>query len=159
MTIKTPAYCYAFRITAFYDADTLVGDLDMYDHVWKRDEIIRLYGINSQEIRRSKSKGVDADDVALGYDHRDALIRLLGLDPTGYDRKARYHKLAEPVEVIIQTIKDQSGKFGRLLGIIHLDGVNINEAMRDVIGGVEFYDGKSHPANTPIVPPWERIAA
>jgi len=159
MTIKTPAYCYGFRITAIYDADTLVGDLDMYDHVWKRDEIIRLYGINSMEIRRSKAKGIGAKEVAQGYDHRDALIRFLGLDPSNFERKARYHPLDEPVWVVVQTIKDRSGKFGRLLGIIHKDGVNVNEAMRDVIGSVEFYDGKSHPADTPIAPPEQGIAA
>lgn len=152
--ITSPAYRYNFNVTAIYDGDTVVGNLDMYDHVWKAEETIRLYGINSQEIRRSSAKGIDAEDVQVGYDHRDALIRGLGLDPSDYDRKVRYHELAKPVSVIIETIKDTSGKFGRLLGILHKDGVNLNELMRDVIGGVEFYDGKTYPADFPICPPY-----
>lgn len=64
-----------------------------------------------------------------------------------------------PVWVVIQTVKDDSGKFGRLLGIIHKpsgDGetsTNLNEVLRDVIGGVEFYDEKEYPADHPIRPP------
>jgi hypothetical protein len=151
--ITRPAYRYGFLIRAIYDADTILGDLDMFDHVWKANEKIRLYGINAQEIKRSKSKGIDADDVEVGYDHRDEFIHLLGLDPADYPRRVRYHELKTPVWVIIETIKDDSGKFGRLLGIIHKDGVNLNEAMRDVIGGVEFYDGKTYPPDYPINPP------
>lgn len=151
--VTKPSYRYGFLITAIYDGDTIVGDLDMYDHVWKDGETIRLYGINCQEIKRSKAKGIDADDVQIGFDHRDAFIELLGLDPADFARKVKYHKLEKPVWVVMETVKDKSGKFGRLLGIIHKDGRNINEAMRDVIGGVEFYDGKVWPVGTLIIPP------
>lgn len=151
--VTSPAYRYGFNITAIYDADTIKGNLDMYDGIWQSDEIIRLYGINAQEIKRSKAKGIDSDDVQVGYDQRDIFIRALGLDPANFDRKVRYHKLAVPVYVVMETVKDRSGKFGRLLGIVHKNGVNVNEIMRDVIGGVEFYDGKDWPANTPIIPP------
>jgi len=84
--IYSPAYRYGFLLKAIYDGDTIVGDLDMYDHVWKANEIIRLYGINCQEIKRSKAKGLDADDVQVGFDHRDELIRFLGLDPADFQR-------------------------------------------------------------------------
>ena len=175
--VTQPAYRYGALVTAIYDADTIICDIDVFSRMWKKDEIIRLYGINAQEIKRSKSKGIDADDVQDGYDQRDELIEALGLDPDNYPRKVRYHdvsqtiiegldldgdgvpdvfeyrELSTPVWVVIETIKDDNGKFGRLLGVIHKDGVNINEKMRDVIGGVEFYDGKEHPADTPIRPP------
>jgi len=118
--ITRPAYRYGALVTAIYDADTIICDIDVFDHMWKKDEIIRLYGINAQEIKRSKAKGIDAADVQDGYDQRDELI---------------------------------GGKFGRLLGIVHKDGVNLNEHMRDTIGGVEFYDGKVYTADTPIRPP------
>lgn len=177
MTVTSPAYRYGALVTAIYDADTIICDIDTFDHMWKKDEIIRLYGINAQEIKRSKAKGIDSDDVQVGYDQRDTLIEMLGLDPENYPRRVKYHDVAKsiivgldldgdgepdefdyrvlpsPVWVIIETIRDDSGKFGRLLGIIHKDGRNINEAMRDVIGGVEFYDGKSYPADHPIRPP------
>ena len=172
-----PGYRYGALVTAIYDADTIICDIDVFNHMWKKDEIIRLYGINAQEIKRSKAKGIDARDVQDGYDQRDVLIEALGLDPASYPRKVKYHdvsknilagldldgdgepdvfeyrELPAPVWVVIETIKDDSGKFGRLLGIIHKDGVNLNETLRDVIGGVEFYDGKTHPADTPIRPP------
>lgn len=151
--ITAPAYRYGFLIKAIYDGDTIAGDLDMYDGIWQANEIIRLYGIDCQEIKRSKAKGIDSDDVQIGYDHRDAFIRLLGLDPSDFDRKVRYHELPKPVWVVLETVKDKSGKFGRLLGIVHKDGRNLNEAMRDIIGGVEFYDRKDWPADTPITPP------
>jgi len=175
--ITRPAYRYGALVTAIYDADTIICDIDVFDHMWKKDEIIRLYGINAQEIKRSKAKGIDAADVQDGYDQRDELIEALGLDPDNYPRKVKYHdvsskilqaldldgdgepddflyrELPTPVWVVLETIKDDSGKFGRLLGIVHKDGVNLNEHMRDTIGGVEFYDGKVYTADTPIRPP------
>lgn len=78
------------------------------------------------------------------------MITALGLDPADFPRRFRYHQLADPVYVVIETIKDASIKFGRFLGIIHKVGRNLNEEMRDIIGGVKFYDGNVWPANTPI---------
>lgn len=179
--VFNPAYRYGALVTAIYDGDTIICDIDTFDHMWKRDEIIRLYGINCQEIKRSKSRGVDADDVQVGYDQRDTLIQCLGLDPADYPRKVKYHDVSQsiltaldldgdgepddfdyrvfpsPVWIVLETIKDKSGKFGRLLGIIHKDGKNLNEAMRDVIGGVEFYDSKTYPADYPITSPSRAI--
>ena len=156
-SIIAPAYRYGFLVKAIYDGDTIIGDLDMFDHVWKASETIRLYGINCQEIRQSKAKGITAADVQIGYDHRDTLIRFLGLDPADFPRKVKYQELAAPVWVVMETVKDESGKFGRLLGIVHKDGRNLNEHMRDVIGGVEFYDGKTWPKDTSIMPPQNTV--
>jgi len=180
--VFNPAYRYGALVTAIYDGDTIICDIDTFAHMWKKDEIIRLYGINAQEIKRSKSRGIDSDDVQHGYDQRDVLIKSLGLDPENYPRKVKYHEvstsilealdldgdgepddfdyriLPSPVWVVIETVQDKSGKFGRLLGIIHKDGVNLNEAMRDVIGGVEFYDGKTYPSDYPISSPASRVA-
>jgi len=147
------AYTYGAFITAIYDADTVICDIDVFNSMWKKNEIIRLYGINANEIKRSSSMGRGDDHVALGFEHRDALIKALGLNPDDFPKKVRYHKLKEPVWVIIQTVQDSGGKFGRLLGIIHKDGVNVNEVLSDKIGGVEFYDGKEYPADYPIRPP------
>lgn len=175
--VTRPGYRYGALVTAIYDGDTIICDIDWGKKYWSKDEIIRLYGINAQEIKRSKAKGIDAADVQVGYDHRDVLIEGLGLDPSNFPRKVKYHDVSRtilegldldgdgqpddfdyrvfptPVWIILDTIKDDSGKFGRLLGIIHKHGVNLNEKLRDVIGGVEFYDGKTYPADYPIRAP------
>jgi len=181
--VTRPGYRYGALVTAIYDADTLIVDLDVFDHMWKKDEIIRLYGVNAQEIKRSKAKDIDAEDVQEGYDQRDVVIETLGLDPENFPRKVKYHdvsktilrgldldgdgvpdvfeyyELPSPVWVIIETVKDDSGKFGRLLGVVHkpnddgVTSVNVNEVVRDLVGGVEFYDNKTYPADYPIRPP------
>ena len=150
--ITSAGWTYQAKVTAIYDADTIMLDIDLFDHFWAHDRIIRLYGINAMEIKKSRSKGIDADDVELGFQRRDELMTALGIDPLLYPHKVKYHKLSEPVPVIIQTVKDTRGKFGRYLGIIHKDGININEVMRDHIGGCEFYDGKHYPPDYPIRP-------
>jgi len=173
--ILKPAYTYAAQVVGIYDGDTLVMNIDLYDNLWKHNEIIRMYGINANELKKSVAKNRGADHVLKGWEDRDVLINGLKLNPDNFPRKVKYHDTAKaikvaldidgdgepdhfeycqyptPVDVVIQTIKKE--KFGRMLGIIHKDGVNLNEMMRDQIGGVEFYDQKIWPANTPIIPP------
>lgn len=176
--ITKPCYRYTALITAIYDADTFVCEIDWGKGQWTKGEVVRMYGINAQEIKRSKAKGIGDAEVEDGFDDRDDLLEVLGLDPSNFPRKVKYQdvsskiltaldldgdgepdvfeyrEFATPVEVIIETVLDKE-KFGRMLGIIHRpsDGLNINEYMRDIIGGVEFYDGKTYPADYPIRPP------
>ena len=150
--ITNPAYTYAFTITHVRDGDSFKGILDRGFNDFRADVECRQYGNNAQEITRSKAQKRGSKEVKEGYGHRDALLTALGIDPLTIPRKAQFMRVP-PTKVIIQTIKDSTGKYGRLLTIAHYNGVNINEVMRDVIGGVEFYDGKDYPINHPIRPP------
>ena len=148
--ITKPAYTYSADITHIYDGDNVKCNIDLYDRQWKIGETIRLYGIDAHEIKRSKTHNRDSAHVKIGYDQRDALLKFLGLDPNNFRRVAKYQKIETPIRVIIQTLQDESGKFGRLLGILHKNGINVNEQMRDVIGGVNFFDDKTYTKDYPI---------
>ena len=164
-----PNYTYNFIVTHIYDGDNVIGELDQGFNDFKKGRELRFYGINAQEIRKSKAKGIGDKEVKIGYDQRDALIEMLGNHPSHYDRIAKYQRLARPCPLVIQTIKDTSGRYGRLLAVCHKaiykkmhlypsGSFNINEAMRDIIGGVEFYDRKTYPADHPIRPPADNAA-
>ncbi|MEN0088347.1 MAG: thermonuclease family protein [Pseudomonadota bacterium] len=103
---RVPADCgfYAYKavITQVYDGDTVTADVDLGFKTWRRDERLRLFGIDAPELR-----GAERPD---GLKSRDALRqRLLNQ------------------QVTICTIKDKTGKYGRYLAEIFLDGENIND--------------------------------
>jgi micrococcal nuclease len=102
-------YHYRAIVIDVYDGDTVTVDLDLGFHVWKRGEKIRLANIDAPELTgESKAAGKAAGDFL-----RDLVLNK---------------------NVIIQTIKSSSGndkqeKYGRYLGIIWLDGVNVNDLL------------------------------
>lgn len=149
----SPQYIYKGQVTHVYDADTWIVRLDLGLNTEKTDLIIRLYGVNAREIKRNKARRIFSDHVKQGYADRDFILTELGEDPSKFKKTPRYQSLHQPVDVVVTTIKDKSGKFGRLLAIIHHNGVNLNELLRDRVGSVEFYDGNTWPSNTPIVAP------
>jgi len=108
MAINRAAYTYRALVTDIYDADTIICDIDIFDNTWKKNERIRLYGINANEIKRSKSKGRGDAHVEIGFKHRDVLITALGLDPRDFPQKVTYHELAESGE--LGTDEDGDGK-------------------------------------------------
>ncbi len=95
-------YTYNAHVVSIYDGDTITVDIDLGFDVILRKIKVRLYGINSPEVRGStKTKGTVS---------RDALrARLLDKD------------------IVLKTVQDKQEKFGRWLGIIELDGENIND--------------------------------
>lgn len=97
-------YLYNATVTRVIDGDTIVVDLDLGMNTIITGLKIRLYEINAPEKRgRWKVKGIES-------------LQFL------YD-------LIEDKNVLIQTIKDKKGKYGRLLGIIYYDNENINQRM------------------------------
>ena len=94
-------YQYRAIITDVYDGDTVTADIDLGFDIWRRNERLRLYGIDAPEVRgQERQKGLLA---------RDALReRLVGK------------------EVTICTIKDKTGKYGRYLVRIFERGRLIN---------------------------------
>ena len=99
-------YYYKAHVTYVYDGDTITCDIDCGFGLKMIKTKIRLYGINTPEIRGEESE--------IGIQVRDIL------------RKKIHGK-----NILLQTIKDKKGKYGRYLGILHLeeDGkyININD--------------------------------
>ena len=98
-------YCYRAIVTRVIDGDTLVVDIDLGLGVWKKDERIRLLGLNTPELR-------DAGGVAA-------------------KEYVESKMLAQPV--FIQTRKDKKGKYGRYLGVIYFyhgaQVINLNDLL------------------------------
>lgn len=95
-------YTYNAHVVSVYDGDTITVDIDLGFDVNMRSLKIRLYGINAPEVRGSTK--------LLGLSSRDALrARILDKD------------------IVIRTIRDKQEKYGRWLGLLELDGENIND--------------------------------
>jgi len=109
---------YRAIVTGVYDGDSITIDIDLGFNNWKKNQKIRLFGINTPEIRGEERPG--------GLVARDRLRELI-LDK----------------EIIITSYKDKSGKYGRWLATVFLkqDGMfeNINtlllaEGLAEVYG-------------------------
>ncbi|NOY61786.1 MAG: thermonuclease family protein [Gammaproteobacteria bacterium] len=97
-------YTYKAKITSVYDGDTVTANVDLGFKTWAHGEKIRLYRINTPEVR--------------GVERPQGLI----------SRDWLREKLMDK-EVLIRTVRDKKGKYGRYLAEIFLDGVNINEQL------------------------------
>lgn len=110
--IAEQLYTYRARISTetdrdpIYDADTLRLDIDLGFGIWKHAEVVRLARIDAWEVRGSeRTRGLAARDFV-----RDHL-------PPG-------------TAVLIETIKDARGKYGRYLAEIHLgDGTLLSDVL------------------------------
>ncbi len=96
-------YYYRAKVVYVYDGDTPTLDIDQGLDT-RRSERIRMIGIDAPELR--------GPEKAEGYKSRDALSKLI---------------LGQ--EVVLVTDKDKRGKYGRLLGTIYFNDVNVNEWM------------------------------
>lgn len=87
-------YHYYAKVVSIYDADTLRLDVSLGFGLWKKNEPIRLFGINAPEVRgKERAKGLES---------KAFLQQLLPVNS----------------DVILETKKDKKGKYGRYLGII-----------------------------------------
>lgn len=107
--MKESLYHYNAIVTSVYDGDTCTVDIDLGLHTWIKAEKLRLFRINAPEIRgRERKKGLKS---------RDALRNLI---------------LGK--KVLIETIKDRKGKYGRYLAEIWMqndngDWINVNDLL------------------------------
>lgn len=116
LKVKSKLYHYTAHVTDVYDGDTITVDIDMGMGIWQRAVRIRLWRINTSEVRGSeREQGLAVRDYvrSLILD-RDILLRTI-LDKRGQDR---------------------TGKYGRLLGEVLVeenDGrmLNINQLLLD----------------------------
>jgi micrococcal nuclease len=90
-------YHYRAEVASVYDGDTIRADIDLGLEVWIKNTPLRLYGINTPEVR-----GAEKVD---GYKARDRLKVLL----TGRD-------------LIVRTFRDKKGKYGRWLATLLVKG-------------------------------------
>lgn len=101
-------YYYNAKVLEVYDGDTVTVDVDFGFSI-RMEMRIRLYGIDTPELR-----GDERPDGLVSRNYLREMI--LGKD------------------IILETIKDSirifnlaEGKYGRILGIIHFNGLNVNE--------------------------------
>ena len=119
-----PAYAcetgiYALSAVRVIDGDTVKADIELGLGLVLRGRAIRLQGIDSPEVR-----GVREEEKEAGRKARDFLKQRLdkaGLVTVGL-------KSGE-VKVGQGRGRESSDKYGRLIGVLYADGVNLNELL------------------------------
>ena len=114
-------YHYKAKIDRVVDGDTVDVSIDLGFDMHSRQRV-RLWGINTPECRTR-----DKREKALGLAAIARLIEILGF--------ADNH-------CVIATRLDRKGKFGRVLGILYVDDLDINEQLIEEGHAVEYYGGK-----------------
>jgi|TARA_R110000782_G_scaffold237653_2_gene324125 micrococcal nuclease len=111
-------YEYNCKVEKIVDGDTIDVVLDLgFDILYKSR--VRLYGIDTPE---SRTRNLDE--------------KVRGKMASAFLKKA----IEEGEKVCIQTkLKDSRGKFGRVLGDVVVDGVNINQSMVDNHHAVKYF--------------------
>ena len=109
------------KVTKVVDGDTIDVIIDLgFDIMYKSR--VRLFGIDTPESRT-----------------RDLVEKKYGLMSKDFLKD----KLKNAEKIVIKTHKgEETGKFGRILGEIFCDNVNINQQMCDV-GHADAYYGQS----------------
>ena len=98
-------YCYNAAVRRVVDGDTVILDIDLGFDVVLSNQKVRLYGVDTPECRTR-----DLEEKEAGLLAKDKLCFFL-------------HK---GDRVTVRTKLDK-GKFGRILGTIVAEGVNVNE--------------------------------
>ena len=114
-------YHYKAKIDRVVDGDTVDVLIDLGFDMHSRQRV-RLWGINTPECRTR-----DKREKALGLAAKARLIEILGF--------ADNH-------CVIAPRLDRKGKFGRVLGILYVDDLDINEQLIEEGHAVEYYGGK-----------------
>ncbi len=113
-------YEYKCNVTRVVDGDTVDCEIDLgFDIVYKSR--VRLYGIDTPESRTSNK-----DEKARGK----------------LAAKFLSDNILHADKLVVQTKLDKKGKFGRVLGVIVADDVDLNQALVDNYHAVP-YTGQS----------------
>lgn len=106
--MKHNLYHYRATVVGVYDGDTCTVDVDLGWYTWVKTQKLRLNRINAPELR--------GEEKAAGEQSRD-FLRAKILDKN----------------IVVETIKDSTEKYGRYLAEIWLeeDGqwINVNDLM------------------------------
>ena len=110
-------YYYKVEILRVVDGDTVDVRMDLGFNVWHKCRV-RLVGINAPESRTR-----DKEEKKRGLAAKDWLINIL-----------------ESAQTDIEMQSHGFGKYGRVLGVLYINDVNINDLMVKE-GHAEVYDG------------------
>jgi micrococcal nuclease len=100
-------YEYRCEIVKIIDGDTVDVDIDLGFGIWMRNERVRLYGIDTPESRTR-----DLEEKKYGLAAKEFLTKWLSAG-----------------NITLKTHKDAEGKFGRILGELWYNDVNINQKL------------------------------
>ena len=109
-------YEYKCEVDRVVDGDTVDVIIDCGFSIFHKARV-RMYGIDTPESRTRYK-----DEKARGLMSKDFLSNML-----------------KKGDVIIKTKKDKKGKFGRILGELHVGDTNINQSLIDKFLAVEYY--------------------
>ena len=116
--MKAPLYTYRAKYVKNYDGDTVTVDMDLGFGVWLRNQTLRLYGIDTPEMRgEEKERGKEVRDLVAAI-------------------------LQDAGSIVVETFKDKAGKYGRWLAVIWCDGENLNQRLIDEGHAKAYYGGK-----------------
>ena len=110
-------YEYNAKLDRVVDGDTVDALVDLGFNTWKKVRI-RMHGMNAPESRTR-----DLEEKARGI-----------------ASKIRLEELLESGQFTLQSMG--VGKFGRCLGIIFVDEVNVNKTLITEGHATEYYGGK-----------------
>jgi len=102
---------WRIEVKEIYDGDTITADIYLGLGVVLTNQKIRLLYIDAPEL---KGKGVDDVERVRGYEAKEYLISLL--------KDKEVHLFIDPKE-------KERDSFGRILGILKVDGISINDRM------------------------------
>jgi micrococcal nuclease len=110
-------YNYNANLVRVIDGDSLIVDIDLGFNIWVRNISVRLYGVDTPEIRTKNPTEKTA----------------------GYLAKSRVEDLLSDGKLQITTMLDVSDKFGRILGVVHnSDNLNIGFILINERLGIPF---------------------
>jgi len=111
-------FLYPAKVERIIDGDTIVADLYLGLGVILDDQYIRFYGIDAWEVRgEEREKGLEVKEYL----------------------EERLSKGKIEIEIRPEWGRDGKGSFGRWLGIVYVDGVDINAEMMEK-GYAEKYE-------------------
>ena len=109
---------YKSKVTKIVDGDTIKCDIDLGFDIVLSNQTVRLYGIDTPESRTK-----DLEEKFYGNISKQFL--------NDYCPKGSY--------ITLRTHLDKKGKFGRILGELIVNKVNLNEQMIEENLAVEYH--------------------
>ena len=109
-------YIYRGKLDRVVDGDTIDALIDVGFDIWLKKRV-RFHGMDAWESRTR-----DLEEKARGLASKDRLVELL-----------------EDGEFILES--KEVGKYGRVLGTLHVDDINVNETLVQEGFAVEYWGG------------------